>query len=182
VGKIALAPLLLAAACLFAGLYGAVHDQVSYTVSPDYYRAYKFPQFGIPPELHDRLGAALVGWDASWWMGLFIGLPLVIVGSILPDWRAYVTRTLASFGVAACTALVVGLAALAWAGWTITDANLPDISFPDGVVDKVAFARAGTVHDFSYLGGFLGILTGTAYLVVERVGLRRRRLLPAGTA
>src|SRR5437870_2054262 len=163
-GKIALAPLLLAAACLFAGLYGALHDQASYTVAPDYYHAKKFRQFGIPPELHGRLGASVVGWCASWWMGLLIGLPLVIVGSLLTDRKAYFTRTLASFGVAAGTALVVGLLAQAWAALTIADANLPDFPIPAGVVDKVAFARAGTMHDFSYLGGFLGILTGTAYL------------------
>ncbi len=25
------------------------------------------------------------------------------------------------------------------------------------------------MHEFSYLGGFIGILTGTLYLIVERV-------------
>jgi hypothetical protein len=45
--------------------------------------------------------------------------------------------------------------------------------YPSGVAHKVAFAGAGTMHDFSYLGGFLGIVTGSVYLIVERVRLRR---------
>ena len=46
--KILLFPLLLAAGCIISGLYGAFHNQISYTVSPDYFHAFKFDQFGIP--------------------------------------------------------------------------------------------------------------------------------------
>ena len=35
-------------------------------------------------------------------------------------------------------------------------------------------ARAGTMHNFSYLGGFLGIITASLYLVAERIRLTRR--------
>ena len=57
----------------------------------------------------------------------------------------------------------------------ITAANLPDFGYPAAVADKVAFARAGIMHDFSYLGGFLGILTASLYLIATRVRLARRR-------
>ncbi len=141
-GKIILFPLLLLAGCLVAGLYGALHNQISYTVSPDYFHALKFHQFGIPSSLQGRMGAALVGFLASWWMGLFIGVPVLIVGLILPGWKAYGSRCLVAFAVVAGTALVVGLAALIHARLTITEATLPWDSYPDGVVDRVAFARA----------------------------------------
>jgi hypothetical protein len=162
--KLALFPVLLIAACLIAGLYGALHNQISYTVSPDYFHGYKFDQFGIPESLHGRIGASIVGWHASWWMGLFIGLPLLIVGFILPGWRSYLRGCLFAFAVAAVTALVVGLGALVYATLTISEGSLPH-----GYPYSVAFARAGTMHDFSYLGGFVGIITGTLYLIVERV-------------
>ncbi len=162
--KLALFPVLLAAACLVAGLYGALHNQISYTVSSDYFHSFKFHQFGIPENLRGRVGASIVGWHASWWMGLFIGLPLLIVGLILPGWRTYLRCCLFAFAVAAITALVVGLGALVYANLTIS--NYQD---PDGGVDEVAFHRAGMMHEFSYLGGFIGILTGTLYLIVERV-------------
>ena len=168
-GKVALFPVLLIAACLTAGLYGALHNQVSYTVSPDYFHAFKFHQFGIPEGLQGRVGASIVGWRASWWMGLFIGVPVLLVGLILPGWKVYLSRCLIAFAVVAGTALLVGLGALLYAYLTISEASLPGYWYPDQVADKVAFARAGTMHNFSYLGGFLGIVTGSLYLIVERM-------------
>ncbi len=172
--KLALFPVLMVLGCLFSGLYGALHDQISYTVSPDYFHHFKFQQFHIAEDLRNRTGAAIVGWSASWWMGILIGLPILTVGLMLPGGRTYFTRCLIAFGVVTVTALAVGLGALAVACFTMTGANLPDFWYPEGVVDKVAFARVGTMHNFGYLGGFLGILTGSAYLAVERFRLGRR--------
>ncbi|MBO0699181.1 MAG: hypothetical protein J2P46_12365 [Zavarzinella sp.] len=177
--KLALFPVLLAAGCVIAGLYGAVHDQVSYTVSPDYFHAFKFHQFGIPAEQHDRVGAAVVGWRASWWMGLVIGPPVLLVGLVLPDARAYLTRSLAAFAVVAATALAAGLGALAYASATVTAADAPGYWVPDGVADPVAFVRVGIMHSFSYLGGLFGIVTACIYLLLARVRLARRPAVAA---
>jgi hypothetical protein len=53
--KVALLPLLLAAGRIISGVYGALHDQISYTVSPDYFHHLKFCQFNIADHLHNRL-------------------------------------------------------------------------------------------------------------------------------
>jgi hypothetical protein len=172
--KATLLPVLLVAGCLISGLYGMLHNQISYTVAPEYFHAFKFDQFAIPNGLHNRIGASIVGWQASWWMGLIIGAPVLFVGLMMPDAKAYLSRILIAFAVVAATALVVGLGALAHASSSITASDLPDYWYPDGVTDRVAFARAGTMHDFSYLGGFLGIITASLYLVVERIRLTRR--------
>jgi hypothetical protein len=173
VAKLVAMPLLLAAACLIAGVYGALHNQISYTVSPDYFHAFKFQQFQIAPRYHDRLGASIVGFLASWWMGVLVGAPILFVGLKLPDARSYVRHCLIAFGVVAITALVVGFGALAWGMFAITETNLPDFGYPLRVADRVAFARAGVMHNFSYLGGFLGIVTGIAYLLFQRSRLNR---------
>lgn len=163
--KIALFPMLLFVACICAGLYGAVHNQISYTVSPDYFYAFKFKQFGVPIDLQGRYGAAIVGWRASWWMGLLVGIPVLLVGLVLPTWKMYLSRCLLAIVVVVSTTLLVGLAALVVAFITLSDTNLPAYWYPEQVADKVAFARAGTMHNFSYLGGFLGIFTGSVYLL-----------------
>jgi hypothetical protein len=167
--KVALFPPLLIVACLTAGLYGALHNQISYTVSPDYFHAFKFHQFGIPEGLQGRVGASIVGWFASWWMGLFIGVPVLLVGLIMPGWKLYLSRCLIAFGVVAGTALLVGLGALIYACFTVSETSLTGYWYPEMVDDRVAFARAGTMHNFSCLGGFLGIITGSVYLIVDRV-------------
>lgn len=173
--KRALFPLLLVVGCLVAGAYGALHDQISYAVSPDYFHVFKFDQFRFPEEFRTRLGASVVGWLASWWMGLFIGVPVLSVGLVLPDGRTYLRKCLTAYAVAAGTALGVGLTALAVASVVITESNLPPYWYPAGVTDKVAFARVGTMHNFSYLGGFMGIVTASIYLLLARWRLSRRR-------
>jgi hypothetical protein len=61
--------LFLGAAVLTAGAYGALHDQISYTVSPEYVTRFKFVQFGLQdPSIPERVRAAAVGWAATWWM------------------------------------------------------------------------------------------------------------------
>lgn len=174
--KLTLLPILLAAGCLLAGLYGAVHDQLSYTVSPDYFHAFKFPMFQIPEHLHNRLGAALVGWRASWWMGVLIGVPVLLAGLPLPDWKSYLKHSLIAFAIVTLTALAIGLAALAYASLTITPENLPDYAYPKLVTDPVAFARVGTMHNFSYLGGFIGIVTAIGYLIAVRWRITLRQI------
>lgn len=169
--KLALSPLLLAIGCLFCGLYGIVHDQVTYTISPDYFHALKFLQFEIPDALRNRFGVALVGWYASWWMGLFIGVPVLAVALIMPDRRTYIIHSLAAFAAVAVTALAIGLIGFAYAFIIIrSPADFDWVYLPTRVTDKVNFARVGIMHNFTYLGGFLGILTACTYLV----GVRRR--------
>ena len=55
-----LAYLLLAVAT--AGLFGALHDQISYTVAPEYFTRFKFIQFDLLDErVPERLRVAAVG-------------------------------------------------------------------------------------------------------------------------
>jgi hypothetical protein len=172
--KIALFPVLLAAGCLVAGVYGMLHNQISYTVSPDYFFAFKFDQFAIPDDLRNRIGASIVGWHASWWMGLIIGVPVLLIGLILPDWKMYLTHSLMAIAVVVLTTLLVGLAALAYGYFTISDTSLPAYWYPTNIRDRVAFARAGNIHNFSYLGGVIGIITGSVYLIMTNLRQRRR--------
>ncbi len=160
---------LLALGCLTAGLYGMLHNQISYTVSPDYFHQFKFIQFRIDPAWQNRWGASLVGWHASWWMGLLIGIVIVPIGTIVPGTRPYVVAVLRAYGVVALTALVIGLGALAYAYATVDPTTVGVVTrFEHPITDPVAFMRAGTMHNFSYLGGLLGIATGAYWLTLER--------------
>ena len=66
---------------VLAGCYGALHDQISYTISPEYFTKVKFEQFryadfGWPP----RIMVSEVGFLASWWVGMIGGWILARVG------------------------------------------------------------------------------------------------------
>ena len=82
---------------------------------------------------------------------------------------------LGAFAAVAVTALAVGLIGFAYAFITIrSPADFEWVYLPTRVTDKVNFVRVGIVHNFTYLGGFLGILTACAYLVGVRRRLNRR--------
>lgn len=165
--KLALIPILLAIGCLFAGLYGAVHNQVSYTVSPEYFTAFKFHQFEISGVPH-RIGAAAVGWMAAWWMGIIIGFVLIPCGLGLSTPKRFFWAEIRAFGVVTLTAIVVGLLGLAIGFLTIESDSLePAVRYGNEIVHDMAFYRAGTMHNFSYMGGVIGIVTGCVSLYFE---------------
>src|SRR5258708_39967535 len=73
--KLLIYALLVVLAVLVAGFYGIIHNQISYTVSPEYFTKFKFRQFGfVDTQLPERVRASMVGFLASWWMGIPIGL------------------------------------------------------------------------------------------------------------
>jgi hypothetical protein len=165
--------LLFVISCLLAAVYGIVHDQISYTVSPEYYTRFKFIQFSIPPGFQNRIGVGAVGFFATWWMGIVIGIFLIPVGLVIPEWKYYLFAMLRCFGVVALTALVVGLGALVWGKVTYSPAAIY-FPIPESVIDRESFYLAGNMHNFSYIGGGVGILTGIIWILLERTRISRK--------
>ena len=158
-GKFPVLILLLAIAALFAAIFGALHNQLSYSVGPDYFHALKFPQFGIGAETAPRLGASLVGVQAAWWVGPLVALPALLYGLLtVPRTDTYLAAGIGAVGLvfvlatlAALVGLVGGIAADATG---ILDGILV---FPEGV-DRSDFLRAGFMHDAAYAAAGLGLL------------------------
>lgn len=158
-GKIGAFVVLLGLSVLAAGAFGAVHNQLSYSVGPTYFTELKFQQFQIPTDTGPRAGAAVVGWQASWWMGLIVGLPVMGFGLM----RAASTGALWAGGVGAIftvviTAAICGLLGLAL-GFAVLASGLEFAALsPPGAVSARDFITAGLMHEGSYLGGILGAL------------------------
>jgi hypothetical protein len=148
---------LVALSALAAGVFGALHNQLSYSVGPSYFHELKFAQFGLSEDLHNRLGAALVGFRASWWMGVLMGLPALLLGFFLlarPQ-----TLLTAGVGVLVLALLVTTLAVAAGLGFGVTvldEARVAALPLPEDVRDPMGFARAGIMHDMAYYGGLAG--------------------------
>jgi hypothetical protein len=152
--KLVFLPVLLVAACVIAAAYGAVHNQISYTVSPEFFHLDLFDRCRTPPALWNRAGASLVGIQTTWWMGLLVGTPVFLLGLILPGWKAYVKHSLFAVVLVVTTALPVGLGALAVAHFALQ-------------CDR--YDCAGAMHNFGYLGGGVGLVVAVVYLIVLRV-------------
>ncbi len=160
--------MLFVVACIFAGVYGAIHNQISYTVAPEYFTKFKFHQFGLI-HFQDRIGAAIVGWNAAWWMGVIIGIVLIPLGLLIPGNANYLWGMIRVFGIVAITTLIVGLVALAIAFATVDPETVGEFTrYDNEITDDAAFARAGTMHNFSYFGGLIGIITGAIAVFWQR--------------
>ncbi|MDA8745946.1 hypothetical protein N9N28_15065 [Rubripirellula amarantea] len=161
--------MLIVIACCAAGAYGMLHNQVSYSVSPEYFTQFKFIQFEIDPTLPDRLGAAIVGWHGAWWMGMVISYLLIPLGLIIRGDANYFWGMLRVFCVVAFTAIAFGLVALCYA-FVAVDATIAGeiVIYGSQVKDDVGFERVGFVHDLGYIGGYAGMATGALAIIWER--------------
>jgi len=127
-------------------------------VSREFFFNHQFGKFEIPMEMWNRTGATLVGILATWWMGLLIGIPVFLLALMLPGWKAYVKHSLLAIVFVVATALSIGFGALlvAYFGFNANRYN-----------------AAGTMHDFGYLGGGIGLIVAVVYLIVVRVRWRK---------
>jgi hypothetical protein len=144
-----------------AGLFGAIHDQISYTVSPEYFTRFKFIQFHlVNTDLPARLRVGIVGFKASWWMGIPLGVLCGAAGFVQRT-PMQMARALAfSLVIAVALALMVALVGLAYGWWQTRSIDLRAYTgwyVPAGLNDVRAFLCAGYMHNAAYLGGAVAI-------------------------
>lgn len=166
--------LIIAIAPVIGGLYGILHDQLTYTISPEYYTKFKFYQFGLMDFGNEaifpnpRIEVSVVGFMATWWMGLPIGLILGLVGLVHKKNKQMFRATIDAIVVTVIVAFATGLIGLAYGKLYLADTGV-NWWLPDNLIDKKNFIAVGSMHNFSYLGGLTGVIAGTIY------SIRRKR-------
>ena len=168
--KLGIFIVLILMAPFIGGLYGIIHDQITYTISPEYYTKLKFYQFGLVglneewnPE-SPRLYVALVGFLATWWMGIIIGLILGLLGLLLQDWKIMFQVVLRAIIIAVIITILAGFVGLIYGSAFFQHANW---KLPINIIDEKSFIIVGSMHNFSYLGGLIGLIIGIKYILAE---------------
>lgn len=164
--------LIVLLAVLIAGLYGMAHNQISYTVAPEYFTKFKFRQFGfVDTPLPERVRASMVGFLASWWMGIPIGILVGAAGFIHQGAQHMLRVSLYSLLVVVAFTLLFGLCGLLY-GYLrtaqIDPAAYRDWYIPDDVTNLRRFLCAGYMHNSSYLGGVLAIFVGWGFHILVK--------------
>ncbi|MCW3095319.1 MAG: signal peptide and transrane prediction [Chthonomonadaceae bacterium] len=172
---------------LGATLYGILNDQITMTLSPEYFSVFKraqfmenLYQFGLL-EAPVRVQAVLIGTLATWWFGLFLGIALGI-SSMVGRYSALSTQDYlrAVVGIMVCTfalSLVFGLVAyLVEPAIKPVPANWPFLRDIHAV--RGAFA-IGAWHVGAYLGGFVGTVLACFWAQRRRSVLARQSCAPA---
>ena len=149
-----------------AGLYGVVHDQITYSISQKYFTRLKFSQFhyadfGLP----SRVFVAEIGFLATWWVGFIAAwfTARVTVPAFPPPLRFRHTiegiLIVLACALASSTAgYILGLRhGSDYSAWEAFASRL-------GVVDLRGFVRVAYIHNASYLGGLVGLVGAIIYL------------------
>lgn len=164
--------LYLLLAIAVAGLFGVLHDQISYSVSPEYFTRFKFIQFGMEgPGLPWRLRVAEIGFLASWWMGIPIGL-LAGAAGLLQRTPALMRRALLwSLPLIVGFTLAFALAGLAYGFLQTRELDLAAYAgwyIPENLEQPRRYLCAGYMHNAAYLGGALSIPLAWVFHAVFR--------------
>ncbi len=180
---------IIVAGCFVAGLYGIIHDQLTYSISPEYYTKFKFYQFGLIDEGSEaifefpRLQVAIVGFMATWWMGIPISIILGLL-SLHSDRKTMVDIAMKAFLVTIVIAFITGLYGL-YEGHVYLS-NQPIENFkrwfiPDNLIDFKSFIKVGSMHNYSYLGGLFGLIGSIAYIGWRKgmIKMRQRKKISA---
>jgi hypothetical protein len=141
---------------LIAGGFGAIHDQVTYTISPEYFTRLKFVQFrwadlGFPA----RVFVSEIGFLATWWVGLIAAwfLARLALLKFTSPGKRVMWALAAMVGMTSVCAVVgyfCGPHLLASRrNWIYV---LPEM----GVTDQTAFCRVAAIHLGSYAGALVG--------------------------
>lgn len=159
--KIGLLILIIIISIILAWIYGFIHNQVSYSISTEYFTKFKFEQFGFVEYGLDtpRMTAGLIGIWATWWFGLLIGLINGIVGLFQPTskimWKSAFGATIRALLIA----IGFGVVGILVGKFIISNLNT-NWNLPADLTDRKSFLTAGTMHNFSYLGGIIGLIYG----------------------
>ncbi|MDF1694781.1 MAG: hypothetical protein P1U56_03080 [Saprospiraceae bacterium] len=169
---------LILIASVIGGVYGCVHDQITYSISNEYYTKFKFIQFNLEDwglgrnvgtlELPDirldepRKGVSIVGILATWWFGLLIGIVHGVLGLRYETAKTMFNETMKALMLTLCVAFVFGGLGFIY-GQYFMSGSPSNWYLPENVIHKNEFITVGTIHNFSYLGGLVGLIGSVLY-------------------
>lgn len=145
-----------------AGAYGVLHDQITYSISPEYFTNLKFDQFHyVDFGIGDRAFVASIGFLASWWVGFIIAW--FLSRKLMPGQHRKIAYRgiVLGFIIVFASGILAGLAGYLYGLWRGPDADysswLPIIDRFQ-ITDTWAFVRVAYIHNASYLGGVAGLV------------------------
>lgn len=156
-------------------VYGILHDQITARICVEYFT------IGHPPIFETESPTLLAfGWGiiATWWAGLFVGIPAALAARV-GSWPKMATRDL--IRPILYLLMTMGLLALiaGVSGYLVSRAGLVQLLEP--LASQVplerhdAFLADGAAHLASYAAGFIGGCAISAWTIFHRRSLAQRR-------
>jgi len=156
---------------ILAGIYGILHDQVTYSIGPEYFTKLKFKQFGFADfGFGDRIFVSFVGFLATWWAGFFVAW--FLSRRLIPKQQRSTAfrKILAGFTIVFACGFAAGLGGYCYGIWRGPKADFTawqSVFSQYDITDSWAFVRVAYIHNASYLGGLFGFLVALYFIRPE---------------
>ena len=169
--------LVAAMASVIAGLYGVINDQITFSISSEYYTKFKFIQFNLANENNidkikfPRIFVAIVGFLATWWFGLVLGFILGLFNLIQTSWQKLFKVSFNALLIAILVTFITGILGLFYGFFFLSHkprSNFEGWFIPYNLENFRNFIAVGSMHNFSYIGGFLGLIVAIFYSYKKR--------------
>jgi hypothetical protein len=153
---------------VLGGIYGILHDQISFTISPEYFTKFKFNQFNYADfGLPDRIFVAEIGALATWWVGFFC--VWFLARRLLPGQpKSHAHRQIIlGFTLVGIFAVGAGLIGFLYGIWIDlpTEATHWARAFRTLNINQPEnFIRVAYLHNASYLGGVFGLIVALLFI------------------
>lgn len=167
--KLAIYALTIIISVIIASVFGFLHNQISFSISNEYFTKFKFEQFGFVEYGLEtpRLTSGIIGVWATWWFGLIIGVLLGLVGFFEKDWKDMFKKVIISIYRTILIVIVFGFLGIIIGKLVIVNFDF-DWNLPKNLINQESFIVAGTMHNFSYIGGIIGLIYGVLFLVKSK--------------
>lgn len=153
---------------VLTGIYGIVHDQVTYSISPEYFTNFKFHQFDYADfGFHDRIFVSIIGFLATWWVGFFC--VWFLARRLMPEQpRAKACKQIGlGFSIVCASGILFAIG-----GYVLGLLRGPDADYAYWarmihslqITEPWAFIRVAYIHNASYLGGILGLILALLFV------------------
>ena len=157
---------------LIAGVYGVLHDQMTYAISPEYFTHMKFKQFHYADlGLGDRVFVATIGFLAASCVGLIIAW--FLARRLIPHQpRSYAYRQVGlGFAYVFGCGVFSSLLGFVYGLWRGPDADYSSWAWAFqrfDITNTWSFVRVAYIHNASYLGGAIGLIVALATIHPRR--------------
>lgn len=167
---------------MISGLYGIIHDQITYSISAEYFTKFKFYQFELLQKGNEvifpnpRYQVSIIGFRATWWLGIPIGLLLGIEGLRFKRAKDMFIETIKAILITILVTVIGGIIGFVYGRFFLIDKPLVEFNtwyIPDDIADLNNFIEVSTIHNFSYISGIIGLLVALIYSSIKRKRINR---------
>lgn len=163
---------LLILAPMMASLYGFIHDQITFSISEEFFTKFRFKDYDMPYAWHPRAKAGMIGILNAWQTGIPFGLILTMVGRIHKNNNKLLFYTFYTYLLTFFCSFLFSMAAIYLP--VASDTVAIGKNLPADILDPIAFQRVETINNYGYIGGIIGMLMGIGlHILLFKIDLKR---------